>query len=270
LEYGAADAERRFALFIELGELLTRDRGYGFRVRDTETDQALLENWQAVLRWWMQAPAADGPAAANLRAWQRFVADNLEFRLGVAVGAVVARAWSDGAGDSLAVPSLAAWKETTNMPWFGFWARELLRWGTLEPFVAFALARGLAWTRDEAAARRPEFEEWLRAEFGEVNSEDLIDPQRFLAWQGSLPQRRRDATAANTITAELRGTTGERGLYRVLPILGEETVHWIDAAGYVLARSDREQWPFGGRLYRQDFALHTDGGEPFVDRTFAG
>src|SRR3546814_8671710 len=96
----------------------------------------------------MDEPESLDPDADALRGWQRFVADNLEFRLGVAIGAVVAQAWSDGAADAFAVPTLAEWKETTGMPWFGFWARELLRWGTHDPFVAFALSQGLAQTRE--------------------------------------------------------------------------------------------------------------------------
>lgn len=39
-----------------------------------------------------------------------------EFRLGVAIGAVVARAWSQGAGDVLATTRIATWKETTGFP----------------------------------------------------------------------------------------------------------------------------------------------------------
>ena len=269
-EYGNASAEDRFSVFTALGALLRADRGYGFRVRSTETDRALLENWKGVLGWWMQTPEAGSPEPGQLRAWQRFVADNIDFRLGVAVGAVVARAWSDGAGDFLAIPSLDTWKEITALPWFGFWARELLRWGTLDPFVAFALAQGLARTRDEAAGRRGEFDGWLEEENDDIHPEDFIDPQLFLAWQRSLPQPERAAALENRVAAQLSGTTGERGLYRVVPILTGETINWIDAAGYMLARSKRDESPFQGRLYRHDFELHTDVAEPFIDRTFAG
>jgi hypothetical protein len=134
-------------------------------VRATVGDQALLANWRGVLAWWMHAPGAQGPDAEQLRGWQRFVADNLEFKLGVAIGAVVAQAWSAGAGDPFAVPSLEAWRRTTGLPWFGFWARELLRWGTHDPFVAYALAQGLAHTRESASGRREEFEAWLGANY---------------------------------------------------------------------------------------------------------
>ncbi len=209
-QYGLATPENRLAVFQAIGALLSADRGFGFRVRPTVTDQALLDDWESVLAWWMQAPDADSPEPNDLRAWQRFVADNIEFRLGVAVGAVVARAWSDGAADPFEIPSLARWRETTGLPWFGFWARELLRWGTLDPFVAFALAQGMARTRDEATARRPEFEAWLREEYEDLDADDMIDPQLFLEWQRSLPRHAGDRAALDPIQAELTGTASSR------------------------------------------------------------
>lgn len=103
--YGSADPTTRIDLFEALGNLVSGDRGFGFRVRRTDTDEAILEQWSDVLRWWMNESDVAGPSPENLRSWQRFVADNLEFRLGVAIGAVVADAWADGAEDVLTVPS---------------------------------------------------------------------------------------------------------------------------------------------------------------------
>ena len=68
-DYGGASAEDRFAILVALGELIAADRGYGFRVRATETDRELLENWQDVLGWWVLAPGAASPdsgAASSL------------------------------------------------------------------------------------------------------------------------------------------------------------------------------------------------------------
>lgn len=269
-EYGIEDAERRLDVFVRLGSLVADDRGYGFRVRATVSDENLLENWIDVLRWWLRGPDRIDPDPEKLRTWQRFVSENIEFRLGVAVGGVVARAWSDGADDALAVPSLAGWQGTTGLPWFGFWARELLRWGTLDPFVAFSLAQGRARTRDEASVQRSDFEDWLGQDYGFVEPEDLIDPQKFLEWHRMTRAPEREPVRSNSVPAQLLGTTGERGIYRVIPVKRGDTVVWLDPAGYALAHSSARDSPFRGQVYGHDFELRVDRERTFVHRVFAG
>lgn len=266
-EYGTETPEQRLARFEALGELLREDRGFGFRVRDTVGDREILNAWTDVLSWWMRAPGGAVPEAGNLRARQRFVADNLEFRLGVAIGAVVAQKWTAGAGDPLAVPSLVEWKATTGLPWFGFWARELLRWGTLDPFVAFALAQGRAKTREDAEALRPAFEEWLGQEIGAPTPEDLIDPQQFLSWERGLPAREQEHAEVVSEEAELTGTTGEMKRYNVLPMADENEVIWLDASGYELARSSDEFGVYGRSDLANDYELNV-GVQATVRRGF--
>lgn len=268
VDYGSETPAQRLARFDVLGELLRNDRGFGFRVRDTVGDQEILEAWTGVLSWWMRAPGGEVPEAGSLRAHQRFVADNLEFRLGVAIGAVVAQKWTAGAGDPLAVPSLAEWKATTGLPWFGFWARELLRWGTLDPFVAFALAQGRAKTREDAEALRLAFEQWLGDEIDSPTSEDLIDPQQFLAWERSLPIRERERAEAIPDEAELTGTTGVMKRYNVLPMSGGDEVIWLDASGYELARSPDEFGLYDQSDLANDYVLEAEG-QAIVRREFA-
>ncbi len=268
--YGAANDTDRLTVFRELGELLADDRGFGFRVRSTETDQAILANWEDVLSWWMNAAGHEAPEPQALRSWQRFVSDNLEFRLGVGLGAVVARAWSDGVDGAIVVPSLDAWRETTGLPWFGFWARELLRWGTLDPFVAFALAEGLVGTREAGEQLRPEFNAWLEEQRQEIESDDLIDPQLFLEWKGSRAVRVERRVRRRTSNATLSGTDGRRGQYAVIPVVDDGTIHWFDAAGFALARSDEENSPFRGLIHRDDFQLRINRGGPIVRQTYSG
>lgn len=265
--YGSADPTTRIDLFEALGDLVSGDRGFGFRVRRTDTDEAILERWPDVLGWWMNEPDVAGPSPEDLRSWQRFVADNLEFRLGVAIGAVVAEAWADGAEDALTLPSLAAWKETTGLPWIGFWSRELLRWGTHDPFVAFCLAQGLAHTREAASARRREYDAWLDDEQDDPKSEDRIDPQLFLRWQASLPRAEGAAGAASQMRAALTGTTGARGSYAVIPVSRDDGTAWLDPAGFELAMT-RPTVRVGTRPSRSDFELVTAGGKPTVARIF--
>lgn len=266
-DYGQDDAASRLARFATIGRLLTADRGFGFRIRDTQTDRRMLENWVDILGWWMHVPGAAKPEPAELRAWQRFVSDNLEFRLGVAIGAVVAQSWSAGAGDPLAIPSLEAWRETTSLPWFGFWARELLRWGTLDPFVAFALAQGRAKTRDDAVLLRIDYDAWLAQEIDRPTSEDRIDPQLFLSWERAMPRGPRENFDQEPEAARLTGTTGSKRRYGVLPIAVDGATRWIDPAGYELARSDHPAIAFDASALRDDFILNT-AGRPSVDRSF--
>jgi hypothetical protein len=268
VNYGSADPPTRIDLFEALGDLVSGHRGFGFRVRRTDTDEAILERWSDVLKWWMNEPDVSGPSPEALRSWQRFVAENLEFRLGVAIGAVVAEAWADGAEDALTLPSLAAWKETTGLPWIGFWARELLRWGTHDPFVAFCLAQGLAHTREAATARRREFHAWLDEEEDNPTSEDRIDPQFFLHWQASLPRAEFAPGAASQMAAALTGTTGARGRYAVMPVRRDDGTAWLDPAGFELAVT-RPQARTGTRPSRSDFELVTAGGQPTVTHRFS-
>jgi hypothetical protein len=208
-----------------------------------------------------------------LRAWQRFVADNIEFRLGIVIGAVVAQAWSNGAYTLMEIPSLEKWKETTGLPWFGFWARELLRWGTLEPFVAFAMAQGLAGTRAEAEPLHAEFHDWLTSNQSEIDPDDWIDPRKFLAWD----KTRSDTGVVEGSGFEIQarvppGAELRQSIYSVLPIVGDEHVSWLDAAGFEIARSAKDSQPNFRRLYRtaNDYELQVERGAQSgtVRRTF--
>ena len=195
-DYAALSPEEKLSVFIEVGDAVADDGGYGFSIRDTEIGRSLYADWHGVLGWWMGMPGADSPNPSELRAWQTFISDNLDFRLGVAIGAVVARAWSEGTDDPLDTPTLDNWKSATGLPWFAFWAKELLRWGTVDPLVAFALSLGLAKSRTEAARMQPAFLEWLEREAPRHDSEDRIDPRQLLAWSRTLtvleatPERR--------------------------------------------------------------------------------
>ncbi|MBU1690638.1 MAG: DEAD/DEAH box helicase [Gammaproteobacteria bacterium] len=266
--YGVDESSVRLQLFERLGSRLLNERGFGFRVRDTVSDQALLSEWTKVLAWWMNCSTESGPLPDELRSWQRFVSDNLDFRLGVALGAVAAQSWSTGSGNPSSVPSLAVWKQTTGLPWIGFWAKELLRWGTLEPFVAFAMAQGLAATREAATMLRARYIEWLRSEVESPEDDDYIDPQRFLAWQRMQTSRRPRARIHAPTPVELSGTNGARLTYDVVPLLTPEGVEWIDAAGFSLAKSSSDV-SLREQPHKSDFILSVGPEQIVVERAFS-
>jgi hypothetical protein len=264
--YGILAIEERLEFFVQLTALLTADRGFGLRARDTVTDSALLADWRKPLAWWLQGTNAQPPIPEQLRAWQRFVSENFEFRLGVAIGAVAAQAWTAGAEEA-AVPSLGEWRATSGLPWFAFWAKELLRWGTLDPFVAFVLAQGLAGTRSEATRRRPEFEAWMRREYVGMEAEDWIDPQRFLEWARSIGAQPNIRADVSRIEARLTGSNGSQGAYSVLPVYSPTTTHWIDPSGFELATSPATRTA-NYHKHVDDFELSRQDGIWVVRRTY--
>ncbi|EOD4081629.1 DEAD/DEAH box helicase [Yersinia enterocolitica] len=234
-DYGIWDTQRRFNLVVQLGELIRREPALTFRNRESSSDREILRNWQGVAGWWMQFDNGITPEAEHLRSWQRFVTENLEFRLGVAIGAAVSLAFGRNADDE--IPTLDTWCNISGLPWIGFWFRELLRWGTLDPFVAFALGQGLAPTRNEAMIRREEYERWLHAEVVDIEPEMLIDPRRFLSWQRSLEDYSDIVEDVQRIPAQLTAVDGRKIKYDVRPIISNGSVKWIDAAGYAVAQS---------------------------------
>lgn len=263
--YGTMQPEERLSVFVALGEMVADDGGYGFSVRDTEMGRTLYGNWHAVLRWWMDVQGAAGPEPRDLRAWQIFTSDNFEFRLGVAIGAVVARAWSQGAIDPLATPTIDSWKGMTGLPWFAFWAKELLRWGTLDPFVAFALSLGIAKSRPEAEAMRARYIAWLDEELILWDGEDHIDPNNLLAWSRTLRVRQADAPRRAPIAATLAGTDGRAGRYPVIPMRSGDRIRWLDASGFRLAVSEA---PEGFPRQSNDYDLVIEDRNVSVVRQF--
>jgi hypothetical protein len=267
--YGGMSENDRLTLFMQLGNIVAGDKGFGFLMRDTVIGRELYARWHEVLAWWMNHADAPVAPADQLRAWQTFVADNLDFRLGVAIGAVVAQRWTEENADPFVTPTLDTWKAVSDLPWFAFWAKELLRWGTLEPFVAFSLSQGIARSRDEAVRLRPQFIEWLeqQTDVG-IEGEDLIDPRNFLKWSSSRTPAVAAQSAARIINAGLSGTDGNAGRYAVIPLRINGGLRWIDPAGYELALSNEQQDILGSEGYSHDFDLTTAPGPPVVTRVF--
>jgi len=259
----------RLALFVQLGDIVAGDKGFGFSIRDTVTGRDLYTRWHEVLAWWMAFPGAPVPPPDDLRSWQTFVADNLEFRLGVAIGAVVAQRWTEESTDPLATPTLDTWKAVTDLPWFAFWAKELLRWGTLEPFVAFALSQGIARSRNDAANLKPQFIGWLQQQPEVVvTGEELIDPRNFLRWLHSRTPAVAVQPSVRMVNAGLSGTDGMQGRYAVVPFRMGGNLRWIDPAGYELALSLEQPEILGTETYFHGFDLTTAAGDARVTRVF--
>lgn len=70
--YGDMSDDDRLALFLQLGDIVAGDKGFGFSTRDTVTGRDLYARWHEVLAWWMAhvdarvPPCGQSQSAADL------------------------------------------------------------------------------------------------------------------------------------------------------------------------------------------------------------
>lgn len=242
--YGLWGPQERMTHMRTIFEEVAADDIFGMRARDTVESQELLRDWRDVLEWWMNV-GSTAPDASSLRAWFRFVADNFEFRVGTAIGAVLANVWWREHADDTEVPNLTAWKDETKLPWSSFWSRELIRWGTLEPLTAYLLARGRIATRQEGEDRKGEFAAWLADEERGDETDALIDPRLMREWEseqfGEEPVR--GPSAEDRLKAALSDEfdDGSDRWLDVIPVVSNGVLYWLDPAGYKVAQTEYQE-----------------------------
>lgn len=124
------------------------------------------------------------------------------------------------------------------MPWIAFWLKELITWGTLDPVVAFLLARGDAVDRDSAAAQA---QAYYTALADDADPNDILDPRKIGDWvEGLRPEvAKGDRPPAPQFGVELERPSVDYLVDRitVFPLQKEAGLTWIDPAGHVVARS---------------------------------
>lgn len=200
--------------------------------------------------------------------WFAFVADNFIYRgnwgLGSLVGVLMDRGDADGPVDALTMDD---WPRS-GLPWIGFWLKELVNWGTLDPVAAFLLARGNAKGRVQAEADAHDYYAQLDED---TDPNDKLDPRRIRDWLEARrePAPRIAATARIELDVLLERPARD---YRanslsVLPLENDGGLSWIDPAGYVVAQCALpDDWD--GQHVRYRFELTVDMrkvvGEPYL------
>jgi len=77
----------------------------------------------------------------------------------------------------------------------------------------------------------------------------------------------KESSQPQKLGAQLTGTDGHKGLYRVLPLPNREEIIWLDASGFELARSTTRE-DIAGISYRDDYELKVSRGMSYVRRVF--
>lgn len=216
-------------------------------------------DWEKLLRWWLfKISLKKQPKPKELGPWFAFVADNFIYRgnwgLGSLVGVLMDQGDAAGPVDALTMDD---WPRS-GLPWIGFWLKELVNWGTLDPVAAFLLARGNARDRAQAEADAEDY----YAQLGdETDANDKLDPRRIRDWvearRASAPPR----PTSRDITLDIRLERPARDyLVRrlsVLPLVSGDALRWIDPAGYAVASCDRPaDWDDQPTRYRFELSVN--------------
>ena len=226
-------------------------------------------DWERLLRWWLFKRSLEKqPTPKELGPWFAFVSDNFIYRgnwgLGSLVGLFMDQGDAEGPVDALTMDD---WPRS-GLPWIGFWLKELVSWGTLDPVAAFLLARGNA--RDRAQAEADAHDYYAQLEEG-TSANDKLDPRRVRDWAEALhppapPRRTPRNVALDVRLARPAGDYLSRQV-SVLPLASEDGLSWIDPAGYAVAYCERPaNWDDHPSRFR--FELTVDRrqvtGEPYL------
>lgn len=209
-----------------------------------------FRQWSEVLAWWMQQlEPAKAPKTEKLDDWHKYVRVNFINRVNWGVGAVIALFADEVLGERDQPLDIREWKKL-GLPWVVFWFKELMTWGTLDPMVAYLLSKNLVTTRNDAKTLSAEY-------YAEMAGADLLDPSIIAEWAETLrdPIQTDSAIPADIKVSLERDFSQYQGKsIRVVPIKREDTIEWMDSAGYLLAKSSSPKWR-SAFVNRFDFRL---------------
>lgn len=253
--YATWNSAEKLAYITTTIELIGTIQGFTLPARAGRSNV----DYRAVLAWWLDPANVRRPPDVSLRAgWHRYITNNFTYRANWALGSIVALILSEAYGGGMPEPTLDRW-EATGMPWAVYWMKDLLTWGTLDPVVAYLMTLGRAQTRPAAETLAAGYYPELKP----ANPEELLHAERIRSWCLGLPRaplEEGDPVPPFQIPAKvLRETAGvAQRRWRVLPVIRNDVLRWIDPAGFPLAESELPQAWFDSYLHEYDFVLDLD------------
>ncbi|MGX9935828.1 DEAD/DEAH box helicase [Advenella kashmirensis] len=267
-DYADRSAEQQFQFIRLVMALLSEVPAFRISTKLGQMRKP-FRDWEKLLRWWLfKTSLKTQPKAKELRPWFAFVSDNFIYRgnwgLGSLIGVLMDRGDAAGPVDALTIDD---WPRS-GLPWIGFWLKELVNWGTLDPVAAFLLARGNARNRAQAEADAQVYYAQLDAE---TTSNDKLDPRRIRDWVETLQPPAPMQRASREIALEVRLERPARDYLTrqlsVLPLVTADRLSWIDPAGYAVAHCNRPaDWAEQSSRFRFELSvdLRRVTGEPYL------
>ncbi|TWB36926.1 DEAD/DEAH box helicase [Nitrospirillum pindoramense] len=216
-----------------------------------------FSDWEKLLRWWLlKISLKKQPEPKDLGPWFAFVADNFIYRGNWGLGSLLGVLMDQGDGGPVDALTIDDWPRS-GLPWIAFWLKELVNWGTLDPVVAFLLARGNARDRMQAEADAQEYYAHLD---DEVEPNDKLDPRRIRDWAEARRAPAPSRPVSRDIALDVRLVRPDSDYLvhqlNVFPLMKENGLKWIDPAGYEVAYCDRPaDWDDQPSRYRFELSV---------------
>ncbi|AIQ31447.1 hypothetical protein P40081_27260 [Paenibacillus sp. FSL P4-0081] len=228
-----------------------------FKVKESVKRGKNAGKWDEVLTWWLHPiKVSKKPVKNEVSEWIKFVKGNFEYKFSWGLGTIMALILDDLNNGVLVETKIEDWPNT-GLPWVVFWLKELITWGTLDPVAALLLAHGIEFTRKTAEAKAEEY-----YSSSDLSEEEILNPLKIKEWVDIYSRKDINILdfSIKPINANLTRdfSNANNRKWRVLPIILENNISWIDPAGYELATSDISlQW--GNNMEsRYDFILDVD------------
>ena len=205
-----------------------------FEISDLKYTRSSIP-WQNVLRWWMSPTSSHQlPNDSAVTAWYKYAADNFIYKLNWALGSILGLLLNESEETSL----LKQWEECA-LPWVVLWYKDMLCWGTLDPVSSYILSQKAAFTRPDAKIIAHEY----RNGISKFEDSDF-KPTQIKKWLAlRLPEEKkaqkhkRVRKIAATLLVDFSRSSINEGIY-VWPTEGSANdIYWLDAAGYLIAKS---------------------------------
>lgn len=198
-------------------------------------------SWTDILSWWLSPnEALKQPTYKSVSNWYSYASTNFIFKMNWALGSILGYILENDGGEG---QTLVKWKKS-GLPWALIWFKELITWGTLDPVVSFAMSNKLAFTRSDASIMATKY--WKNYKSQEIN-DDSLDPRKISDWLSTLRESSIfgfNPDCYNIPLLEIKvNLVDDFSDFKdvelhVFPITNENTIFWIDPAGFKLAKSE--------------------------------
>ncbi|WP_458411891.1 DEAD/DEAH box helicase [Schinkia sp. CFF1] len=212
-----------------------------------------------ILAWWLNPSGVTRkPTKNQVSEWIKFVKKQFEYKFNWGLGTVMGLILDDLNDGELQETSIEDWPKT-GLPWIVFWLKELITWGTLDPVAALLLAYGVEYTRSAAETRAKDY----YAASSDIPVDELLDPIRIKKWSNQFVENDVSFSVRHNLTeikvSLIRDFSKTKiKEWRVFPIVTNDSIIWIDPAGYEFAKCQIPvQWSKNMEL-THDFVLHTE------------